>query len=104
MIGPQKDDFQFFLKSKIDYKNIHHFGSRSEQRMVIMWLKLNEVKFYEEKFQKKPIILLDDVFSEFDTPNKKLILSLVKKYQSVVTTTEKDILKMTDVEKKVIEL
>ena len=104
VIGPQKDDFQFFLKSKIDYKNIHHFGSRSEQRMVIMWLKLNEVKFYEEKFQKKPIILLDDVFSEFDTPNKKLILSLVKKYQSVVTTTEKDILKMTDVEKKVIEL
>lgn len=100
LIGPQKDEFKIFLSGK----NIQHFGSRSEQRLGIIWLKLNEVKFYEEKFKRKPIILLDDIFSEFDSPNKKLILSLIKKYQTVVTTTEREVVEMVDVEKMVIEL
>jgi len=105
LIGPQKDDFKFFLNSfAAREKDIQHFGSRSEQRLGIIWLKLNEVKYCEEKNAKKPIILLDDIFSEFDLPNKKLILSLIKNYQTVITTTEREIVEMVNGEKTIIKL
>jgi DNA replication and repair protein RecF len=103
LIGPQKDDFQVYLKNKHD-KNIHHFGSRSEQRLAIMWLKINEVKYYEENFKHKPILLLDDIFSELDAHNKKLVLNLVKKYQTVSTTTEKEVIPLIEVPQTIIKL
>lgn len=103
VIGPQKDDFQIFLVNAYD-KNIHHFGSRSEQRLTIFWLKINEITQYEEKYGKKPILLLDDVFSELDTRNKKLVLDLIKGYQTVITTTEEELMKLVKEKKMIIEL
>lgn len=87
IIGPQKDDFQISISGK----NIHHFGSRSEQRLSVFWLKLNEIRYFENEYQKKPIILLDDIFSELDRDNQKIIVNLVKEYQTVVTTTEMEL-------------
>jgi len=78
LIGPQKDDFQLFLKEKDSWRNIHRFGSRSEQRLALVWLKLGELKFYEDNFQIKPLLLLDDIFSELDKKNQQLIFSLIK--------------------------
>jgi len=100
LIGPQKDDWQIFM----DEKNLHLFGSRSEQRLGIFWLKINEIKFYEEKYKQKPILLLDDVFSELDQKNKKLILELIKKYQTVTTTAEKEVIDLINSEKTIISL
>lgn len=104
VIGPQKDDFQIFMKTKDFNKNIHHYGSRSEQRMAVFWLKMNEINYYEDVKHKKPILLLDDVFSELDNHNKKIVLNLIKKYQTVLTTTEEEILKIVKVENTVIRL
>lgn len=103
VIGPQKDDFQIFLKGSFD-KNVHHFGSRSEQRLAVFWLKLNEITYYEEKFRRKPIILLDDVFSEFDHQNKVMILDLIKKYQTVLTTTEEEVVEQIAIPKKIVKV
>jgi DNA replication and repair protein RecF len=85
-------------------KEIQHFGSRSEQRLAVMWLKINEVRFYEETLNRKPILLLDDIFSELDFHHKKLVLDLVKKYQTVATTTEKEILPLIEVPQTTINL
>lgn len=104
LIGPQKDDFALFEKSADFEKNLHSFGSRSEQRLTIFWLKLNEIRFHEQKFGKKPILLLDDVFSELDLKNKKLVLDLIKKYQTVATTTEIELLDLSDMPKSIIKL
>lgn len=103
VIGPQKDDFQLSKKNE-SLKNLHHFGSRSEQRLAVFWLKFNEIKFLEETFKTKPLLLLDDIFSELDVKNKKLIIDLVKKYQTVVTTTEIELLELADVPKSIIKL
>ncbi len=100
LIGPQKDDFQIFLNDK----NIHHFGSRSEQRLAILWLKLNEIKHFEKITNKKPILLFDDVFSEFDPKNKKLVLNLFKNYQTIASTTEMEVLELADLPKSLIKL
>lgn len=100
LIGPQKDDFEIAISEK----NVHHFGSRSEQRLAVLWLKMNEIYFYEKQYKMKPLLLLDDVFSEFDAKNKKLVIDIVKKYQTIATTTETEILELVEVPKTVIKL
>ncbi len=100
LIGPQKDDMQIFMNDK----NIHHFGSRSEQRLTILWLKLNEIKNVERMTNRKPILLFDDVFSELDPKNKKLVLHLFKNYQTIASTTEVEVLELADVPKSLIGL
>lgn len=112
LVGPQKDDFQLFLENGVasakalanQGKNLHHFGSRSEQRLGAFWLKLNEIRFLEEFFKKKPVLLLDDVFSELDVKNKKVILNLIGQYQTILTTTEKELLDLTELPKSTISL
>lgn len=91
LIGPQKDNFVFSMKGKHGpAKNIHKYGSRSEQRMTVFWLKLNELFYCEDRLKITPLLLLDDVFSEFDHDNKERILKLIRKYQTVLTTTENE--------------
>jgi DNA replication and repair protein RecF len=75
-------------------KDIHMYGSRSEQRLGLFWLKINELKYLENFFKKKPILLLDDIFSELDHNNQKLIFNLIGNYQTVVTSTEKEVVKL----------
>ena len=99
LIGPQKDDWIISLKNKNSaQKNIQKYGSRSEQRLGIFWLKLNEIHFMEEEIKIHPILLLDDVFSEFDHENKEKIVRLIEKYQTVMTTTEGELVK--EIQKK----
>lgn len=104
LIGPQKDDFVISKIDKDEKFNIHHFGSRSEQRLGVFWLHLNEVMYYEKHFHKKPIILLDDIFSELDTHNKKLVINLIRNYQTILTTTEGEIIELADIPKSIIQL
>ena len=103
LIGPQRDDFQIYLVGEFE-KNIHIYGSRSEQRLALFWLKVNEINYCRQMINQRPIILLDDIFSELDFYHKKLVLNLVKIYQTIATTTEIEILEMTDVPKIVIKL
>ncbi|MBI3620001.1 DNA replication and repair protein RecF [Candidatus Roizmanbacteria bacterium] len=104
LIGPQKDDFCIYAKEVKSLKNLHHFGSRSEQRLTIFWLKLNEINYYRLIFSQKPILLLDDIFSELDHHNKTLVLKLIGGYQTVMTTTETEVLEMIDNPYSIIRL
>ncbi len=104
VIGPQKDDFQLYQSWDRQKKNLHHFGSRSEQRLAVFWLKLNEIKYFEETYKSKPLLLLDDVFSELDTRNKKLIIEIIGKYQTIATTTEVKVLDLINMPKSIITL
>ncbi len=85
-IGPHRDDLLFF----IDGKNICRFASRGEFRTLLLAIKLAEIKFLEEETGHKPILLLDDVFSELDRKRQKHLLKTIKGYQTIITTTEID--------------
>lgn len=102
-IGPQKDDFVIRLDD-LERKNVQHFGSRSEQRLAIFWLKLNEISYFENHFKIKPILLLDDVFSELDNKNKKLVLDVITNYQTILTTTEEELIELSADEKVIIRI
>lgn len=104
VIGPQKDEFAISIVTEGSSKNIHHFGSRSEARLGVFWLKLNELRHFEETFKKRPILLLDDIFSELDIKNKALVLHLIKTYQTILTTTEVKLLELSDMPQEIIKL
>jgi len=104
LIGPQKDDIELILKNRGLEKNVHLYGSRSEQRLALFWLKLNEIRLMEDSSRGKPILLLDDIFSELDGKNKDRVMKLIDEYQTILSTTERDLLQMGKGEKGVIEL
>ena len=104
LIGPQKDEYVISQKESGGEKNLHHFGSRSEQRLAIYWLKLNEARTYEERSGIRPILLLDDIFSELDAHNKRLTLKTIHTYQTILTTTEHETVDLVKDDKNVLSL
>ena len=65
--GPHRDDFQF---------EVHELGARThgsdgQQRSLVLALKLAQIEFIEQKTQRKPILLLDDILGELDDERKE---------------------------------
>lgn len=84
LVGPHRDDFQFFEKER----DLGHFGSRGEQRMAILWLKLAELSFVEAKTGARPTLLLDDIFSELDERHREIVFGIAKGQQTIITTAD----------------
>ncbi len=82
--GPHRDDFRFFDSER----NLGVYGSRGEQRMAVLALKSAEIDFLSKVFNSKPVLLLDDIFSELDYVNREKVLGLIKNQQSIITSTE----------------
>lgn len=84
LVGPHRDDFAFKLKNR----DLHAFGSRGEQRLAILWLKLAELAFITQAVGEKPVLLLDDIFSELDEAHRSLVLAVIPHQQTIITTTD----------------
>jgi len=85
LIGPHRDDFNFFLNDK----NISLYGSQGQLRISLLALKLTEVKIFMEQTRESPILLLDDIFSELDINKRNnLINFLDNEVQTIITTTD----------------
>ena len=83
LIGPHKDDYEFYL----DNNNLKDTGSQGQQRMAVLAFKLSEIKIFTEIKKDKPILLLDDVFSELDDTKKNLFLDYINDGMQVIITT-----------------
>jgi DNA replication and repair protein RecF len=88
MIGPHKDDFVVGF-DEIDNQSIATYGSRGQQRLAVLWLKLSELEFLERRLEQKPVLLLDDIFSELDSQSKSLVLDKMRDNQTIITSTNK---------------
>ena len=88
--GPHRDDF-VFLDQRIpaQEKDLALWGSRAQQRLAILALKLAQLAFVREKRREKPVLLLDDIFSELDHQGRDLVASLLEHYQIFLTATKK---------------
>ena len=91
LYGPHRDDFSFTF----DENDIKIYGSQGQQKLAFIALKFAEIPIFEEKTNTKPIILLDDIFSELDkTKKNKLIKYIDNDYQVIITSNDtKDISK-----------
>lgn len=88
LVGPHRDDFIFFE----DQRNLASYGSRGEQRMAVLWLKMSELNFIEEKTFERPTLLLDDIFSELDHEHRDLVMKLAERQQTIITTADEHFL------------
>ncbi len=85
--GPHREDFEVVLRNnRADIS-----ASRGETRTIILSLKIIEKKLIENARGIKPIILLDDVFSELDGSRRKQLTKYLVDYQTIITTTDADI-------------
>ena len=84
LVGPHRDDFVFFDQKR----DLSKYGSRGEQRMAVLWLKLAELAFIEEKTDEKPTLLLDDIFSELDHMHRDIVMKIAAKQQTIITTAD----------------
>lgn len=92
LVGPHKDDFKMFFKfydKDGGSKNLSIYGSRGEQRMGVLALKMGEVYFLERNSSDKVVLLLDDVLSELDEKHRKEVLRLTLDRQVFLTTANK---------------
>ena len=86
LIGPHRDDFLF----KLNGQNLAKFGSRGEMRTAVLDLKLAEVSFIENSLGFRPVLLLDDIFSELDLEHRRHVVALSALQQTVISTVELD--------------
>ena len=84
LIGPHRDDYTIFLEGR----NMAHFGSRGEQRTATLAYKLAQLEFMAKILGKRPILLLDDVFSELDANHRAHVVEVVSKQQTIIATVE----------------
>lgn len=84
--GIHRDDLLFYF----DNRHISEFASRGEIRTLLIALKLAEIEFIESVKSEKPVLLLDDVFSELDKSRQNFLLNAISGFQSFVTATHMD--------------
>lgn len=83
--GIHKDDFLFvFNGGEADGS-----ASRGEVRSMILALKFIEAEMIYRELRLKPVVLLDDVFSELDEVRRKCLVKNFKDNQVIITSVEK---------------
>ena len=83
LIGPHRDDFEIYKDDQLNLFN----SSRGELRTQILALKLLQAQ-YLAMTGKKPLILLDDVFSELDEVRRTKLIESLSGHQIFITSTE----------------
>lgn len=93
LYGPHRDDLEIIINNH----QAANYASRGEIRGLVISLKLAEADYLlsSQNYRAssppvKPILLLDDVFSELDESHRAMIDRLVENYQTIITTTDLD--------------
>ena len=83
--GIHRDDYEFIHNNN----NSKDYSSQGLQKLIVLAMKLSEVKIFVNEYNITPILLLDDLFSELDEINRnKIFKSLDKDIQIFITTTD----------------
>lgn len=85
--GPHRDDFVVYMNGSPALQS----ASRGEIRTLLLSLKIIELQILEDERGIRPLLLLDDVFSELDGSRRRSLTEFLKDYQTIITTTDADI-------------
>src|SRR5262249_12877815 len=83
LVGPHRDD----LVIELDGRDLRSFGSRGQQRLMALALRLAERGPVSDAVGSPPVLLLDDALSELDPKVRTLVLDHVSKAGQVFLTT-----------------
>ncbi len=82
-IGPHRDDVHFELNGH----DARIFASQGQQRSIVLALKIAELEVFEKELGEKPVLVLDDVFSELDSARQRCLYDKFKGVQVLMTGT-----------------
>ena len=82
-VGVHKDEIVYLINNQ----DARAYASQGQQRLACLSSKLAEVEIIKEEKKEDPILLLDDVFSEFDSTRQKFLLKYIKNIQTLITVT-----------------
>jgi len=103
LFGPQKDDLTFLINGGL----VKETASQGQHKSLMVALKLAEARLLMDRRHERPIMLLDDVFSELDAERSARVLDRILDMgmQCFVTTTDGErIAAMTRKEVVVVEV
>ena len=83
LVGPHRDD----LAIELDGVDVRAFGSRGQQRLLTLALRLAEVMPVREAAGTAPVLLLDDALSELDEHARGNVLREIQHTDQVFLTT-----------------
>jgi DNA replication and repair protein RecF len=83
LVGPHRDD----LAIELDGVDARAFGSRGQQRLLALALRLAEVLPVTEAAGTAPVLLLDDALSELDPAVRDNVLHEVRSAEQVFLTS-----------------
>jgi DNA replication and repair protein RecF len=83
LVGPHRDD----LAIEIDGVDARAFGSRGQQRLIALALRLAEVLPVTEAAGTAPVLLLDDALSELDPTVRAHVMREIQAAEQVFLTT-----------------
>lgn len=86
--GPHREDFIVLF----DNRPAEETASRGETRTFVLALKIIELELLEKARNIRPLLLLDDVFSELDGARRHALTDQLQTYQTFITTTDADII------------
>ncbi len=86
VVGPHRDDMEFVA----DGMDLGVYGSRGQQRLAVVALKLAETALMTEIAGEAPVLLLDDVLSELDLSHRRQLEEVATGIaaQAIVTGTD----------------
>lgn len=88
LLGPHRDDLLFYINGK----NAKIYGSQGQQKSIVLALKMVQAELFFQQTGKYPVLLLDDITSEFDIKRRKYLIGQLKNKQVIITGTEKNII------------
>ncbi|MGH7315591.1 MAG: DNA replication/repair protein RecF, partial [Candidatus Rokuibacteriota bacterium] len=83
LVGPHRDD----LLIEVDGRDLRLYGSRGQQRLLALTLRLAEVGPVARAVGSAPVLLLDDALSELDPEVQARVLEHVSAAGQVFLTT-----------------
>lgn len=87
LLGPHRDE----LVLKYNGMSARRMCSQGEQKILSLLMRLAQADIVEEYSGRKPLLLLDDCFSEMDASNRGALLAVLENWGQVLVTSTDDI-------------
>lgn len=84
LYGPHRED----LHLKWGEHPVEQSMSRGQARALLVAFKIAELNYLTAHNKTKPVLLLDDIFSELDAERRRRLFQVLGDYQIIITTTE----------------
>ena len=88
LVGPHRDELAF----QINGMGVRSHASQGQHKTLLVALKVAEFLYLQNKRNERPILLLDDIFTELDKHRTERLLDLTESVgQAFITTTSDNV-------------